>query len=632
MMKNFNRLFLCLATAFLLAACRQEPVRFAYLSDTHFSFGSHSVKDLRECLRDINTLDSLDFVLFGGDITDFGSDAEIYAVKEMLDSLRYPYYIVAGNHDAKWSESGCNTFREAFGYEHFEFREKGWRFLGCNCGPDMRMAPALLPRESMEWLKGLKGGERSIFVNHYPQDTSVLNWFDVTRELKRVGVQFEIGGHWHNNYALNYDGIPAVLGRSSMADRNKPRGYNIFRITDRGEVTIAERREVDGAFTQLDPWYTTTLAPVKDTVQYDTHGLPDSYPYLRYEINGQYPQVREVWRLQEESNIVSGFAREGDVAFYATASGAVKAIRLKDGSPLWSRTFPGKIFSTPAVSDGLLVFGCCDKNIYALDASNGAVRWSVPAGKSVLGSPVIFEGKVFIGASDGCFRALNLADGSPVWTFDGVEGFIECRPWVDSEQVIFGGWAGKLYSLDTRTGALQWVWKTPKGNNRMYSPAAVWPVKAAGRVFVAVPDRKVYALGAGSGEVLFTVDGGREAIGLSQDGKIVYAKTMFHQSYAFEADVPVPRAGTAPSELWRVENGIGYDISPTAIEEVAGQVITGTDKGNLFALDAATGAPLWYHKLSIALVNPVTAWEEDGRISILASTMDGVYSLLEIGK
>ena len=71
-MKNFSRLLLCLAAAATLAACRQEPVRFAYLSDTHFSFGSHSVQDLRECLRDINTLDSLDFVLFGGDMTDFG--------------------------------------------------------------------------------------------------------------------------------------------------------------------------------------------------------------------------------------------------------------------------------------------------------------------------------------------------------------------------------------------------------------------------------------------------------------------------------------------------------------------------------------------------------------------------------
>lgn len=272
-MKNFRRFLLGLAITSLLVACKQDPVRFAYLSDTHFSFGAPSVEYLKECIRDINRLDSLDFVLFGGDLTDFGSDAELYAVKEIMDSLKYPYYVVAGNHDAKWSESGCNTFREVFGYEQFEFRKKGWRFLGCSCGPDMRMAPALLPRESMEWLKGLQGGERSIFINHYPQDTSVLNWFDVTRELKRVGVQFEIGGHWHNNYILNYDGIPAVLGRSSMADKNKPEGYNIFRITDKGEVSVSERRKVDGSFIQLEPWYTATLEPLKDTVQYDAHEL-----------------------------------------------------------------------------------------------------------------------------------------------------------------------------------------------------------------------------------------------------------------------------------------------------------------------------------------------------------------------
>jgi len=397
-------------------------------------------------------------------------------------------------------------------------------------------------------------------------------------------------------------------------------------------VTVAERRKLENGFTQLEPWYTATLSPVRDTVHYDAHGLPDSYPYMRYEVNGKYPQVKEVWRHQEQSNIVAGFAREGDAAYYTTASGTVNAIRIQDGSKIWSQSFPGKIFSTPAVEEGLLVFGCTDHRIYALDAASGSIRWKVEADKSVLGSPVIFEGKVFIGASDGRFRALNLADGSPVWTFDGVEGFVECRPWVDAEQVVFGGWAGKLYSLDTKSGELQWVWKTPRGSNRMYSPAAVWPVKSAGRVFVAVPDRKVYALDARSGEFLFTVDGGREAIGLSRDGKTVFAKTMHNQAYAFKADVPAPKAGTAPAELWRVNSGIGYDISPTAIEELDGQVIMGTDKGNLFALNALNGNPLWYHKLSVALVNPMTVWEKDGRIGILASTMDGVYSLLEIGK
>ena len=632
-MKMTKGLSMLAALLFLPAILpAQEPVRFAFITDNHFSFGSRSVEDLRRCIADINGLDSLDFVLFGGDLTDFGTDAEIRAVKGMMDSLRCRYYVVAGNHDAKWSESGCNTFRQVFGYEHFDFEEKGWRFLGCNSGPDMRMAPALIPQESMEWLRSLEGGRKSIFINHYPQDTSVLNYFDVTRELKRVGVQFEIGGHWHRNCALSYDGIPAVLGRSSMTDRDKPAGYNIFLVyPDR--VTVSERRLFPHSTVQFAPWYAQALSPVVDTVQYDADGIPASYPWMRYDVNGRYPAVKEIWKMREGSNIVAGFARSGANAWYTTASGGVRCIRIRDGKLLWSRDFSGKIFSTPAVRGRWLVFGCTDGRIYALDARSGKVRWTAQAAKSVLGSPVIFGETVFIGASDGRFRALALKTGRPVWTFDGVEGFVECRPWVDAQQVVFGSWANRLYSLDTRTGRLQWVWQCRKPS-RMYSPAATWPVKSAGRIFIAVPDRKVYALDAATGEELFTADGGREAIGLSADGKRVYAKTMWNTSYAFPADVAVPEGGALPhgAECWRVRNGAHYEIGPSAIAECGGMVITPTDKGNLFALDSRDGSLQWYHKISIALVNPVEAWEEKGRVCILASTMDGAVTLLETPK
>ena len=96
-------------------------VRFALMADLHYSEGSRSAVDLRRCIRDINTRENLDFVMVAGDLTDFGTDEEISAVKNMLDSLDRPYYVVPGNHDAKWSESGCNTFRKVFGYETFEF-------------------------------------------------------------------------------------------------------------------------------------------------------------------------------------------------------------------------------------------------------------------------------------------------------------------------------------------------------------------------------------------------------------------------------------------------------------------------------------------------------------------------------
>ena len=628
-----NKIVLLAATLLLgTAICAQNvsrPLRFAFLTDTHLSVGSRSVADLRRCIEDINGLDSLDFVIFGGDITDFGADDEIRFAKRMLDSLRYRYLVVAGNHDAKWSESGCNTFRNVFGYEQFEFEAGGWRFLGCNCGPDMRMAPALLPRESMEWLEALEPGRKSIFINHYPQDTSVLNYFDVTRALKRAGVQLEIGGHWHQNRVMDYDGLPAVLCRSSMADKKRAPGYNVVELYA-DSVSICERNLAhDGV--QVIPWFARRLEPVKDTVRYDSHGIPGSYPWLRYGVNDMYPQVKEVWKFQDHSNIASGFARKGRRAWYATTSGSVRCLDVRNGRVLWSKDFPGKIFSTPAVSGRRLVFGCTDGFIYALDARNGRTMWKVQAGKSVLASPVIFDGKVFTGASDGVFRCLSIKDGASVWSFGGVEGFVECRAYVDARQVVFGSWAGRLYSLDTGSGRLQWTWRCSKPS-RMYSPAATWPVKAAGRIYIAVPDRRVYVLDAASGEELFHVDGGREAIGLSSDGTTVLAKTMFNSSYAFRADVPVPAGGELPADslLWRVPNGMHYEIGPTQLLETCGAVLTPSDKGNLHAYSLEDGHTLWVHKISVALINPLETWENGKEIYILASSMDGTVTLLRV--
>lgn len=616
---NLKRLFPLVLIALSTAVFAQEPVRFAFITDNHFSFGSRAVGELRQCIADINAQDSLDFVVFGGDITDFGADEEIAAVKTIIDSLRLTYYVVAGNHDAKWSESGCNTFKKVFGYEHFEFEKKGWRFLGCNSGPDMRMAPALLPRESMEWLRSIDGGKKSIFFNHFPQDTSVLNYFEVTRELKRIGVEFEIGGHWHKDQVLNYDGIPAVLCRAAKSDARKPAGYSIF-VLYPDRISVRERRLFPHSDVQFDPWYETALRHVVDTVTYDADGISASYPWMRYDVNRKYPQVAEVWKYMEDSNIASGFARDGDRAYYTTTAGQVKAISVKDGKQIWAKSFPGKIFSTPAVSGKILVFGCTDGKVYALNTRNGKTLWSRAADKSIVASPVIFDGKVFAGSSDGVFRALDLKTGRLLWSFDEVEGFVECRPFVDADQVVFGTWGNRLYSLDTRTGALQWIWKCTKPS-RMYSPAAVWPVKSKGKIFIANPDRSMYVIDAVTGRQLCEQPmTARESICLSPDGETVYTKSMWHKLFAFSTE--------DGSVKWSAETHAGYDIAPTPIAVAGDTVLYPSDKGNLLAFSRKDGSPLWAHKISLALVNPMEIWEEGGRQHVLASTMDGAVTHL----
>lgn len=624
-----RKLLLAAALSWGLLLCTTElysqQFSFAYLSDIHIAEGAQSVQDVEACIADINKNKEISFSIFAGDITEFGTDKEIALAKSLFDKLEKPYYIVAGNHDAKWSESGCNTFVKVFGYEHFNFDCQGIKFIGTNSGPNMRMAPALLPRESIVWLDSLTNNidkeQPVIFVNHYPMDSSMLNYTQVLDLLKRVNIQLIMNGHWHQDRAMVYEGIPGVIGRSSMATGKEGPGYNIVKV-DGSTVTFSERIAGQNARTKT-PWHTLRMSRGR---AFDSDA---KYPRPDFSENGNYPNVQEVWRVQDKSDIGAGAVMAGSGAdakvIYTNTSGKVYALSAVDGSVIWEFTAGGKIFSTPAVSGKYVVFGCTDGNIHALDLENGKQLWSYKCDMSVLGSPAILAGKVYIGASDNRFRALSLKSGKLLWSYDGIKGFIEARPFVDKSQVVIGDWASTLYSFDPNSGKLQWSWTNGKG--RMFSPAAVFPVKANGKIFIATPERFSYAIDALSGKEVWKARGGRESVGLSSDGNVYYVKSMLDTVFAFSTK------GAEPQLIWEADAGFGYEIAPTPITVAKGEGADGsdlvfipTDKGNIIALNGSDGSVAWRYKLSGALINYIKPIAER---KILVSTMDGVVALLK---
>src|ERR1700744_2696338 len=106
----------------------QSGFKFAHVSDTHVGGSVTAADDLRSTVRDINADVELKFVILTGDITEFGADTELQLAKQILDSLNKPWYIIPGNHDANWSESGANSFRKVFGAETTTFQYGGYLF------------------------------------------------------------------------------------------------------------------------------------------------------------------------------------------------------------------------------------------------------------------------------------------------------------------------------------------------------------------------------------------------------------------------------------------------------------------------------------------------------------------------
>ncbi len=610
-----RRVFLLFFIGYALQSVAQSRLVFVHISDTHV--GSQTgADDLRRTVKDINENKALQFVVISGDITEFGADHEIALAKQILDSLNKPWHIIPGNHDGNWSESGANTFKKIFGNETFSFSEGGYQFLGTNCGPNMRMGPGQIPRENIVWLdsviKTLPDSTPLIFINHYPMDDGLNNWYEAIDLLKKKNIELILCGHGHSNRQLNFEGIPAIMGRSNLRAKAEVGGYNIVTINN-GLVTYEERT----------PGIKTN--PVWASVQIgNLHFNNDIKKYKRpsYQVNDSFPAVREKWTYQDKSDIGSGTVVLKDKVFTTNTNGEILALDKKNGKLLWKFKTNGKIYAIPAVKDKIVVVGSSDNYIYALHTDTGKLLWKIQAEKAVLGNPAIHNGIVYVGSSDGHFRAIQLKNGNLVWDYREVKGFVVTTPLVYGNNIYFGCWNNDFYSLDLLTGKLVWKWNNESGN-RMYSPAAVLPVAAHGRIFIVAPDRYMTALNAGDGKLVWRKQlpdlRVRESMGLSKDSNLVFVKTMEGQVFG------ISTTANEMSAIWKSEVELGYEICPTAIVEDQDIVFVPTQSGTAVAIQRQNGKLLWKHKLSNGLITNLLPLANR---QLLVTTMDGKVSLL----
>src|SRR5215204_5149955 len=227
-------------------SAQQKTFRFAFLSDTHIgSPNGGAEEDLRRTVADINAMNDIAFVVLTGDITELGTNAELAAAKRILDSLDVPYYIIPGNHDTGWSESGGLSFSQTFGDDKFYFKHKGVHFIGCASGPYVRMSDGHVPRHAVNWmkdkLKNIGDKEPVVFLNHHPLDNGLDNWYEIIDMLKTKNTILALCGHGHANRMVKAEDIPAVMGRSNLRAKEAEGGYNLVDVT-KDSISFIERR------------------------------------------------------------------------------------------------------------------------------------------------------------------------------------------------------------------------------------------------------------------------------------------------------------------------------------------------------------------------------------------------------
>ncbi|HAC23213.1 MAG TPA: phosphoesterase [Porphyromonadaceae bacterium] len=108
------------------ANCKDKSsIRFAVMGDSQRWYDETEV-----FVKAINFRDDIDFVIHGGDISDFGLTKEFMWQRDIMNNLNVPYVVIIGNHDCLGT--GEEAYKTIFGDTNFSFIAGRVKFVCLN--------------------------------------------------------------------------------------------------------------------------------------------------------------------------------------------------------------------------------------------------------------------------------------------------------------------------------------------------------------------------------------------------------------------------------------------------------------------------------------------------------------------
>ncbi|WP_308746109.1 metallophosphoesterase, partial [uncultured Bacteroides sp.] len=95
------------------ANCKgKTTLRFVTMGDSQRWYD-----ETEDFVKEINKRDDIDFVIHGGDMSDFGVTKEFLWQRDIMNRLKVPYVVLIGNHDCLGT--GEETYKNVFGPRFF---------------------------------------------------------------------------------------------------------------------------------------------------------------------------------------------------------------------------------------------------------------------------------------------------------------------------------------------------------------------------------------------------------------------------------------------------------------------------------------------------------------------------------
>ncbi len=257
---------------------------------------------------------------------------------------------------------------------------------------------------------------------------------------------------------------------------------------------------------------------------------------------------------------------------------------------MWKVGEGGSAFQAPIIVEGILYFGSCNHNIYALRKGTGELVWKFRTEAMITeSSPMHLDGRIYMGSFDYNFYCIDAKTGELVWKFK-TQAEVYSSACFHKGMVYFGSRDRFLYCLDARTGKLVWKFET---RDEVVAP----PVAHDGRIFLASMDRNMYCIDAEKGTLMWKIltQGELHAMGeLPIHKGVIYFGSFDNNLYA--ADVKTGRV------LWKFPTGVYGNGSAPVIHNDT--IYHASRDGSVFAL-TLQGKQIWKYTTRHNICAPI---------------------------
>ena len=337
---------------------------------------------------------------------------------------------------------------------------------------------------------------------------------------------------------------------------------------------------------------------------------PNDRVFLSHSSPGPPAYLATAWSLGLGATVHTSLSVWHGTGYVGNDAGALTALSIRTGKPVWTATEGAAIDSTPAVSGADVVFGTDGDSIVALNARTGAPVWTRPATSAVRSAPAVSGGHIYVGSDDGTIYCLAASTGAVIWR-SRLGGAVRGSPAVDlaTHTVIVGDASGAITALSATTGRTRWKFATG-------GAVTATPSIANGAIYIGSGDGVVYALSERRGVLLWSTPVGaavsaggvltpqRYVVGdqaghvtnlARRSGAIVRVRPLGSAVVGLAGAEDWIAVTTAAGEVWGIKSSIIWEADETPFSAapavVDGVVYTAAADGTVDA-DTIPGTPI----------------------------------------